>query len=82
VVLTNDQGETWVLDAVAVGRTYRYGVCFLDRRPGPYPPIEGSNGGTGIPVTYTVTITNEGGRAVRDVFAELRAGMNPDGTVC
>jgi hypothetical protein len=75
VTLTNSQGLSWSMIPVYDSslHLYLWTMCIFDRTgyPNPidwYPVIAGSNGGTGIPVTYTLTLT-AGDRDVRKVAA-------------
>ena len=73
VTLSNSQGLSWNIPATPNGNGYAWLFCMYDMtgQPNPpswYPVIPGTNGGTGIPVTYTLTLT-AGSRDVRDVFA-------------
>jgi hypothetical protein len=59
VTLATNDGRSWNLPPVRRGNGYVYGVCTENGYPGQfpsYPEIAGSNGGHGVPVTYTLTI--------------------------
>lgn len=76
--LTNSLGESWPLEPVydSAQRNYSATVCLSIRRDHPvdgYPEIPGTNGGRGIPVDYTLSMTG-GTRAVRDVVGILHLG--------
>lgn len=51
------------------GRLRRWQYCAVDQSPGPYPSIEGSNGGVGLVVPVALSITNTTTKAIRDVGA-------------
>lgn len=70
VTLTNDRGVARPLEPVPDGNGYRWYVCHVDHTPGPYPEIPDSNGGTGLPVTYTLDVV-AGSRTVRSIYATL-----------
>lgn len=70
VSLSNDQGFSTTLTPVKVGRSYEWKTCKVDHTPGPYATIDGSNGGTGTFVRYTVTVTNTS-RQTRNPYVRL-----------
>ena len=70
VTLSTSDGRSWAMPAVRDGNGYTYTACTRNDPPGPYAPVEGSNGGYGNPITYTLTIE---GRA-RDVRALIDVG--------
>jgi hypothetical protein len=70
VTLTNDRGVARPLEPVPDGNGYRWYVCHVDHTPDPYPEIPDSNGGTGLPVTYTLDLA-AGSRTVRSIYAIL-----------
>lgn len=78
VTLSNDQGQSWLVPAAPSGHDFNYVLCLAQLRPGPYPTIDGSNGGYGIRVTYTLTITTTG-HAARGVNAVLQSVGNGGG---
>ncbi len=81
VTVANDQGQSWTVQPVhsSYDHMYHYNWCHLDRYPYPvswYPVIPNSNGGIGVVVTYTMTVSNPTSRQVKGVYA----GMHTDGT--
>jgi hypothetical protein len=57
----------------ATSKQVVYGACVI----GPLgmsglPPVEGSNGGVGIPTTVRLTVTNNSGRRVKNIVGDLR----------
>ena len=76
VTLTSDNGVTFTAtpqyDKVNRGWTYR--ICTADATPGPYPVIDGSNGGTGVVVNWTLTVTNLSGQPQRKTTSVLQTG--------
>lgn len=57
---------------VRSGNIYIYTFCNAQYRPGPYPIIEGSNGGYGFIVTYTLSISTV--KSARNVYAVYQHG--------
>ena len=81
VTVTSDQGDAYTATPVydKASRAWVYRVCELDLTPGPYPTIDGSNGGTGTVVNWTITVTNNTGQAVKRVTAILQLGLQVAG---
>ena len=76
VTLTSDYGT--FKTAVPVQREdrwYNYIICHVDKTPGPYPIIPDSNGGIGVPATYTMSVMNPTNRTIRDVWASMLTGF-------
>lgn len=72
VRLTSDRGYSET--AVFSGGSYL--ICHVENMPGPYPVVDGSNGGTGLRETYTLTVENPTSRKSRGVWAMLQTGFN------
>jgi len=75
ITLSNDHGiSISATPSRNSDKTYNYMLCTKDTTPGPYPVIEGSNGGTGIVVPWTMTITNQTAKTIRSITALLQTG--------
>ena len=76
VTLASDNGSSFtaIPQYDKASRAWTYRICTVDRTPGPYPVIDGSNGGTGIVVNWTLTITNASGQPQRKVTSMLQLG--------
>lgn len=70
ISLSSDQGFSTTLTPTKVGKSYEWKMCKVDHTPGPYAAVEGSNGGTGTFVKYTVTVTNTS-RQTRSPYVRL-----------
>lgn len=71
VVLSSDAGEHTTIPAVQVdGNTWSYSFCERGPTFSSYPTIPDSNGGFGVQVNYTLTVTNPTSHAVRSNFVD------------
>jgi hypothetical protein len=82
VKLENTAGLSWTVPAVKAGSAYKYALCVSDDTPGPYIVIDGSNGGTGRLVNYTLSITNATKRDVKSIMAEYQIGHGSFAVTC
>jgi hypothetical protein len=73
VTLATSDGRSWPAVPVKHGNTWYYGVCTDNNPPGPYAPVAGSNGGSGNPITYTLTI-DATARAANNATAIIDVG--------
>jgi len=74
VTLADDQGVSLTLAPVPDGNGYRWDACRVDHTAGPFHEIPGSNGGVGLLVWHTLTVTAPD-RTVRSVSGTLRAPL-------
>jgi len=65
VTLTDTLGHSWTATPVRQGNEYRYAICETETVAGPF------NGGTGLRVDYTLSIT-AGSRNVRDIVVHFQ----------
>jgi hypothetical protein len=73
VRLTDSRGHLWTAVPVAQGKNlYRYSICETEDEPGPFEIIPDSNGGTGLRIDYTLSVT-AGSRNVRDVVVHFQS---------
>jgi hypothetical protein len=66
VALTDSLGNVSAAVRFKVGHDWRYLICHKESVDAPFGIIGGSNGGTGLVVTYELTVTS-GFRTARDV---------------
>jgi len=57
VTMTDTRGHSWTAVPIANKNGWDYLICIREQEPGPFPLIDGSNGGTGIRIDYTLTVT-------------------------
>jgi hypothetical protein len=69
-------------DVSRSGKDYVYLACSYDSIPGPFPEIEGSNGGHGTPIQYAVTISNPTSKSITVDNAAYSYGGAPIGHLC
>jgi hypothetical protein len=80
VTVGSDQGGQWVLSPVPIAsrgsQQYAYTFCHIDTTGSPNPPnwypvVADSNGGTGLPVIYSLAVTNPGSHTARGTWASF-----------
>jgi hypothetical protein len=72
VRLADNRGHSQTAEPVSAGNGYRYAVCLTEDEPGPFDPIPDSNGGTGLRIDYTLSVT-AGARNVRDIAVHFQS---------
>ena len=82
VTATNDFGRDERAGVEPDGHGYRYQICTSDSTAGPYPSIADSNGGTGLVVTWTVTVANPTRHVEHSVGVVAQTGFTGPWTVC
>jgi hypothetical protein len=57
VALTDNLGHAWTAVPTVERNGWRYAICYREREVGPFPELAGTNGGTGIRIDYTLTVS-------------------------
>ena len=76
VTLVNDFGVSFTATPVysRAARAWQFQICTRDTTPGPFPVIDGSNGGTGTIVNWPRSVTNDSNQTLRRARAVFDIG--------